>query len=175
MVWFTPTWHDDRTETDRFSILYGLRIGGSCGLVRTLFTCWLHHEASSENQRRVRTHAESWQEGKNAKFQSPEFQILHTSVYKYKDKCRTVSSNHAQHPTTNINCTLTGRGPRLELSLSVITGVAYLFDRTGQKQGRSTQHSSSFNTFRISKWGPQALHLVNMGHFYLINTVCQIK
>lgn len=174
MLWFTPTWHDDRTETDRFSILYGLRIGGSSGLVRTLFKCSLHDKASSENRRRVQRHAESWQEWKNTKFQSPEFQILHTSMYKCKDKCRTVSSNPAQHPTTNTKCTLTGHGAWLDLSLTVITGVGYLFDRTGQKHGRPTQHSSSFNTFRISKWGDQALHLMIMCHVYLLNMSNQV-
>lgn len=152
MLWFTPTWHDDRTETDRFSILHGVRIGGSCGLVRTLFTCSLHDEASSEKQRWVQTHTEPWQEWKNTKFPSPPFQILHTSVCKYKDKCRTVSSNHTQHPPTTIKNTLTGRGPRPDLRLSVITGVGYLFDRSAQKHARSTQHSGSFNSVRIIKW-----------------------
>lgn len=139
MLWFTPTWHDDKTEKDRFSILYGLRIGGSCGLVRTLLTCSLHDEASAENQRRVQTHAEPWQEWKNTKFQRPKFQILHTSVNKYKDKCRSASSNHAQPYRTNIRCTLTvhlrsSAGPQPEC----YHGMGYLFDRTGQKQGCST-------------------------------------
>lgn len=128
-------------------------------LVRTLLTCSLHDEASSENQRRVQTHAEPWQEWKNTKFQSPKFQILHTSVNKYKDKCRSASSNHAQPYRTNIRCTLTGRGPRLDLSPCVITGwVICLTELVRSRDARLIP--SSFITFRISKWWAQVLTLV---------------
>lgn len=102
----------------------------------------------------------------NSRVQSSKSFTL--GVYKYKDKCRTVSSNHIQHPATNVQCTLPGH------SLSGNTGVGYLFDTTGQKQRRSTQPTCSFNTFTIRKREAQALHLKNMGHFYLSNT-CQIN
>lgn len=39
----------------------------------------------------------------NSRVQSSK--ILHTSVYKYEDKCRSVLSNHAQPYRTNIRCT----------------------------------------------------------------------
>lgn len=49
-------------KTTDFSTLYSLCTGGGCGLVRTLATCSLHEEASSEkpstgpDARRVLTH-----------------------------------------------------------------------------------------------------------------------
>lgn len=58
-------------------------------------------------------------------------------------------SNQAGHPADE--ATLTGRGPRQNLLLSVFTGAGYLFDRSGQRQERSSQHSHSINTFVINK------------------------
>lgn len=58
-------------------------------------------------------------------------------------------SSQARHPADRP--TLAGRGPRLNLVLSVFTGAGYLFDRTGQGQERSSQHSHSINTFVINK------------------------
>lgn len=71
------TWRQHRSRQT-----FHLRIGGSCGLVRSLFTCSLHDEASSENQRRVQTHAEDWhtpsEEWKRTPFQNQRDPNRHT-------------------------------------------------------------------------------------------------
>lgn len=129
MLWFPPTWHDDRTETDRFSILDGLRIGGSCGLVRTLLTCSLHDEASSENQRRSRRtpSPDTNEKAQNSRVQSSKsFTLAWININTNAELCcQTMLSIPQQTPNF---CTLTGRGPRLDRGLAAITGLGYLFE-----------------------------------------------